>query len=541
MKKALFILLGFVLLFSLALGACNNTPATTTAAPPVTTAPPTSQPTTAPPTSVAPTTPAAPTGEKYGGIYKIALAVAPARPIGYTAEAAPDSYTDSEPAVERLVVLRADGSVEGELATSWKVDVDAKTITLNLRKGVKFHDGSDFNADVCVWNLQNQIDSKQSGAKNWTSVQKIDDYTVRINLSEYQNTALTGLGSGITQQLSKEFFDKNGIEEARWHPVGTGPFIFVSYERDAKLTYKRNPNYWDPGKPYLDGVEMTIIADATVQKLAFQKGDIMSLAPRSLLDAKELKESGNYNVRTGGGGPYVLIPDSANPKSPWANVDVRFAASYALDRQALADALGFGFAQPAYQLFQSFPDLNVPGLIPTLYDKAKAKQLLKDAGYPNGFKTTIHAFTRIVPADYINAVAAQLREVGIDVTTDFPTSGKYEELRYGTWDGLMGHGLAAFDNKNQDFTFYFTGLQFGYCQKPTGWQEGVNASLASPEPDNKLIQNVLEIMYDNMMVIPYMEQKAFLFRLKGVHDETEGQYNVLTARYKDYWLDKSLR
>ena len=543
MKKTLIILLGFILLFSVVLSACKSeTPATTTTAPTTTAAttkPATTAPTTAPTTK--PTTPTAPTGEKYGGVYKTALTVAPARPIGYTAEAAPDSYTAADPAVERLIRVKMDGSVEGLLATSWKVAADGKSVTIGLRKGVKFHDGSDFNADVCKWNLELQITSKQSGASAWKSVDKIDDYTVRINLERYQNTVLTGLASGVTQQLSKANIEKNGIDAARWNPVGTGPFLFVSYERDSKLTYKRNPNYWDTGKPFLDGIVMTIIADPTVRKLAFQKGDIHSFAPASLLDAKELKASGKYQVRTGGGGPYVLIPDSMNPKSPWSNVNVRFAASYALDRQSLADALGFGFAYPAYQLLQGFPETKLPDLVPTLYDPVKAKQLLRDAGYPNGFKTTIHAFTRIVPADYINAVAAQLRGVGIDVTTDFPTSGKYEEYRYGTWDGLMGHGLAAFENKNQDFTFYFTGLQFGYVKKPAGWQEGVDASLISPEPDPKLMQAVIRIMYDDMMLIPYMEQQAFLFRHQGVNTPNAEDYPVLTTRYAEIYLDKSVR
>jgi peptide/nickel transport system substrate-binding protein len=550
MKKTLFLLLAFVVVISLLLVACGEketTPATTaapTTAAPTTKPPTTAAPTTAP-TTAAPTTPAAPTGEKYGGVFKYPLGVAPARPIGYLPEAAPDSYTCASPACESLIRIKADGSIVGVLATSWKVAEDGRSITLELRKGVKFHDGSDFNADVCLWNLQTQIDSKQSGARNWTSVEKVNDYAVRINIAQYQNTALTGLAGGTTQQHSKEFLEKNGADAARWHPVGTGPFIFDNYERDSKLTYKRNPNYWEAGIPYLDGVQFIVISDETVRKLAFQKGDIHHYGPLSLLVAKELEDTGQYNLSLGGGGPYVLVPDSMNPKSPWANVNVRFAASYAIDRETIADAVGFGFASASYQFFQTFPELNVPGLVKTEYDQAKAKSLLRDAGYPTGFKTVIHRFTRMVPADYINAVASYLREVGIDATHDSPTSAKYEEYRYGTWDGLCGHGVAAFENKNQSFSFYFTGLQFQYCKKPAGWQEGLDASLTSLEPDPKLIQNVIEIMYNDMMVISYLEQKAFAFTQKGVHDDTNGSYNtgagVSIAPWQYLWLDESAR
>jgi peptide/nickel transport system substrate-binding protein len=492
--------------------------------------------------TVAPTTTAAaPTGDKYGGTYKMAIGVGPSRPIGYPPEAAPDSYTAAAPALETLLRVKIDGTLEGVLATSWSVAADGTSVTLGLRKGVKFSDGSDFNADVCKWNMDLEIAAKQANAAAWLSITKIDDYTIRINTASYQNTILTNLSTGCTQQISKASFDKNGIDATRLTPIGTGPFLFVSYERDSKLTYKRNPNYWDTGKPYLDGITMTVIADQTVQKLAFQKGDIMIYAPLGLLDAKELKDSGKYQVRTGGGGPYVLIPDSMNPKSPWADVNVRFAASYALNRQALADALGFGFAIPAYQFLQGFPDTAIPGLNKTLYDPVKAKKLLSDAGYPNGFTTTIHVFTRMVPANYITAVADQLKAVGINVNIDSPTAGAYEVLRYGTWDGLMGHGLAAFDNRNTDFTFYFTGLQFAYCKKPAGWDAGLAASLASPTPDPKLMQNLIQIMYDNMMFIPYIEQQAFLFRLQGVNEPNNEQYPVLTVRYSEIYLDKSLR
>jgi hypothetical protein len=138
-------------------------------------------------------------------------------------------------------------------------------------------------------------------------------------------------------------------------------------------------------------------------------------------------------------------------------------------------------------------------------------------------------------------VAAQLKDVGIDVTIDSPTSGKYEEYRYGTWDGLMGHGLSAFENKNTVFTFYFTGLQFGYCKKTAGWQEGVDASLATPEPDPKKIQAVIQLMYDDMMIIPYLEQQAFSFRLQGVNEPNYQLYPILTPRYMEIYLDKSLR
>ncbi len=298
MKKTLFVLLGLILVISLMLVACKSTPTTTTTKPATTTATTTAKPThyrshattTAPTT----TTAVAPTGDKYGGTWTEALTVAPSRPIGYPAEFAPDSGTDASPALESLVRAQTDGTVVPCLATSWTPSADGTSITLALRKGVKFHDGSDFNADVAKWNMDTVMAAKQSGTSTWKSIDKVDDYTIRFNFTMAGNTNLIGLAGDPTQMISKAYVDKNGISGAEWHPVGTGPFIFKSYETGSKITYTRNPNYWDPTKPYLDTVVLSVISDTTVQKLAFQKGDIARL-PTQGLDALTLQQAGLHD------------------------------------------------------------------------------------------------------------------------------------------------------------------------------------------------------------------------------------------------------
>jgi peptide/nickel transport system substrate-binding protein len=543
MKKMFFILLATVTLISLALVACNQSATPTTTAPATTTAatattkPPTTNPATAP----AATTPApAPTGDKYGGIWKEALSVGPSRPLGYPAEGIADSFTDASPALERLIGVQLDGTITPALATAWKVADDSKSITLTLRKGVKFSDGSDFNADVCKWNLDLVLAAKQSITNVWKSIDKVDDYTIRINLSSYTNTTLTDLSTGPTSQISKAFVDKNGVEAARWNPIGTGPFIMLEFLRDAKLTYKRNPNYWDATIPYLDGVTMTVIADATVRKLAFQKGDISRL-PADGLDAVNLQKAG-YPMKTAPGGTFTLIPDSGVAGQPWANVNVRLAASYALDRETLAKGLGFGFLKPAYQLYPSYADTRIPNLVPTTYNPAKAKDLLTQAGYPNGFKTVMHAFVRVIPNDYSTAVAAQLRAVGIDVTTDFPEAGKYDDLRTKGWsDGLLNHALGTGSNHNGAFTSYLGSTQFVSLKRPNGFQQGVDVSLAAKVYDPKLVQAVIQLLYDDMTVIPYLEQTQISFYQKGANDADADTYGLMWPIFKDCWLDKSAR
>ena len=287
----------------------------------------------------------------------------------------------------------------------------------------------------------------------------------------------------------------------------------ISYVRDSTLTYKRNPSYWQAGKPYLDGVQYIVLSDATVRKLAFQKGDVHEIAVEGL-DAQELQKAG-YDMYTEAGGTFALIPDSKNNDSPWSNINVRLAASYALNRETLSNALGYGFTKPAYQIYPSFEQTALPNLVKHLYNPDKARSLLKEAGYPTGFKTTQWVFSRVVPNDYATAVNAQLTAVGINISTETTTAAKYDEIRYAGWhNGVMNHALLNYSNYAGMGTFWGQ-LQFPSVKLPTGYTEGADAMVRSKEPQNDLIQAVVQLMYDDVMVIPYMEQTKIAFLKKA--------------------------
>jgi peptide/nickel transport system substrate-binding protein len=543
LKSVCFSIMIVVLASMFVLACSPSQPSATTAT--TTSAPITSATTTPPKTTTAPATTAAPTGEKYGGVLKTVLNTGLVGTLGYMPELGNAAGVQMQAVFERLMILKMDGSIKPELATSWKVAGDGKSITINLRKGVKFHDGSEFNADVCKWNLDLQIAAKKSDVKTFTSVDVVDPYTIRINITAYTNTIYSALSKlTIAGMMSKAAFDKNGIEWVRANPVGTGPFIFVEYQRDAKLTLKRNPNYWDTGKPYLDGIEMPVIPDDTVRRLAFERGEVMTYSPTTPLVAKDMEKSGKYNVTLRTSGPRVLAPASMDPKSPWADVRVRYAASYALDRELLATALGSGHSTPPYQIMQSQKDVVISGLIPTKYDPVKSKQLLTEAGYPNGFKTTLTGRPLIITEDQVSAVADMLRKVGIDVTVEKVTAAKYDSMRIGgTWDGVLAESMLVQANKNDTFISYFTGLQWQYVKRPLGFKEALDASLAKSEIDTASIKAIIQILYDDMTVIPFYEEDSVTLENKGYHqDYNYAEFNgVDTPRYADVWLEKSVR
>jgi peptide/nickel transport system substrate-binding protein len=434
-------------------------------------------------------------------------------PIGYPVETNPVEGLVAGCALERLMLTGDNGFIDPRLATSWEVDAPTKTMTFHLRQGVKFHDGSDFNADVVKWNFDIQM--KAGKVANWVSVDVINTYTIKITVKVYQNTSLTGVGAFSI--ASKAAFDKNGIDWARENPVGTGPFIFVEHERGTRAYFEKNKNYWETGKPYLDGVEFIIIPDVTVRTLAFKRRDIHEFTAAGL-DAKELLNSGfPYHQRTGG--TFVLVPDSANPDSPFANLKVRQAVSYAINRESLAENLGFGFARPAYQIFPGFEIAVVPGLEKTPYNPAKARQLLTEAGYPDGFTTSIYSQGYAVPSNYVTAVAGMLTEVGIITTPSFPDSGKYSEYRFGSWSkSLLAQGFGNFDNLNSLWGFYFGTTAFKSRLNPPEFVAASEASLASPTVDPALVKACVKIIAEQLMVIPYLEETVMIFQNDGAHN-----------------------
>ena len=517
-RTALFSTLAIILILGLLLTGCGST-TTTTTAPATTTTQTTSTTVTSSTTTTTATTTttttAKPTAtvDMYGGVYHYPLNVAPASPIGYPPETNNIEAMVASAALESLLLSGDGGTIYPRLATSWDIDVAAKTMTFHLRKGVKFHDGSDLTAEVVKWNWELQMAAGK--AATWQSVEVIDNLTVKLTVKVYQNTSLTGV-SGY-RIVSKAAFDKNGIEWARENPIGTGPFIFVSHERGSKVTYKKNTSYWEEGKPYLDGVEFIIIADDTVRNLAFKNGDIHEYTAAGL-DAQELVQLG-YAVHQRTGGTFCLIPDSANPDSPFSNLKVRQAVSYAINRESMAKNLGYGFARPAYQLYPGYSEAVIPGLVKTEYNPDKARQLLAEAGYPNGFTTSIFSQGYVNPQNYITALAAMLTEVGIKTTPEFPESGKYSEYRFGSWqNSLLAQALANLPNLNSIWSFYFGETAFKSRYNPPEFIAARDASLASPEIDPLLLQKCFKIIAEQLMAIPYLEETVMIFQVKGAHN-----------------------
>jgi peptide/nickel transport system substrate-binding protein len=237
-----------------------------------------------------------------------------------------------------------------------------------------------------------------------------------------------------------------------------------------------------------------------------------------------------------------LIPDSGNADSPLANKLVRQAIEYAIDRETLSKGLGYGFSTPLYQVAPPQAEIaHIPDLPARKYDIARARQLLTEAGYPNGFKTRIIADPRTTTRDTIVALQSNLAAAGIQVELEFPENAKYTEYRYNGWNnGMLCQLLSNFATYTKYYSFYWLGNQFPSVKLPGEFKTLTGDALATEKMDKENVQKVTRLIYDESMVIPVNVQVVAWFFSGGLHDS-----GFFTAHHSYWspstaWLEKGV-
>jgi peptide/nickel transport system substrate-binding protein len=358
---------------------------------------------------------------------------------------------NTRPIDEALARFDENGVPKPYLAESWTTDVPGKSVTVKLRKDVTFQDGTAFNAAAVKWNWEQYVAAKRPEFPPYTSVDIIDDYTLKVNMVQWDNTILTAFCLYPPSYVSPTAFknapgtdDKAKIEYMLKTPVSTGAFILTDWQRGTKDVYKKNPNYWQKGKPFIDGIEITFIPDPLVAAAAFQSKeiDVWHMPPPA--SCKTLKD-GNYPLfvmpKVTGLWQNWVIPNTVNSSLPFKDVRVRQAMAYALDSKGICDGVWMGYATVSNQY--ALPGTpwysnDVKGY-PT--DLNKAKQLLADAGFPNGFKTKVNTLNRPTDTLMATAVQGQLAKIGITVEVEPVDTSRFSVLVPGTWDGMLIPGM----------------------------------------------------------------------------------------------------
>jgi ABC-type transport system substrate-binding protein len=398
-----------VLSFLLACAAPAPTVAPTKPSAPAaaTTAPaPPSEATSAPaaatqPAATAPTT-ASVAKIKRGGVVKYGVPVEPSPTLDpHTANTSGWPFENLYGSFTKYVRDDKTGKWDAKpgMAESWE-RTDSKTMIFKLRKGIKFHDGTMFDAKVAKWNLERMMTHKQSTVRPSLrvlgSVDVVDDYTIKLNLKAPPAGLLAVLSDSnfCGYIVSQTQWEKLGDEAGR-QPIGAGPMQFVQWKTGDNITLKKWDQYWDKGDdgqplPYLDGIVYQVVPDATVRVLSLKTGAIDGSDDLPAKEVTPFKNDPNFQVLLGDWRTMSNYFFFNTTRAPWKdNVKLRQAAQYAIDKQAMANTLGFGLGKPAYYHWGA-SDVGYDESIPKYdFQPEKAKQLMQEAGHPNGFETEL--------------------------------------------------------------------------------------------------------------------------------------------------------
>jgi peptide/nickel transport system substrate-binding protein len=291
---------------------------------------------------------------RHGGVLKI-IFQEDIQNMGFPAQdAASLTHYYRAPALETLGRYNENGEMTPLLAEKWDIDPDNKTITFYLKKGIKFHDGTDFNAEAVKWNIEQYQENKRTEVLGIKSIDVLDSHTVQLKLEKWDISLLESI-CYFVQMVSPTAVQEHGSDWAIEHPVGTGPFVLESWERDVSAKFVKNENYWMEGQPYLDGIELLFIKDENTAANAFKSGNAHVLAHVDPLTIVELNATGQYVMQEQKGyGRRVhgFVFNSASKDSPFADVKVRQAVMHAIATQAIVDSVYFGLGEVANQYYQ---------------------------------------------------------------------------------------------------------------------------------------------------------------------------------------------
>ena len=303
------------------------------------------------------------------------------------------------------------------LAESWTESPNGLTYEFKLRRGLKFHNGDPVTADDAKWSFERY---QGAGAKQLQSrvrlVEAVDPLTLRIHLKEPWPDFMTFYGTtaaAVGIVLPRKYFESVGADAFRQKPVGAGPYKVVSHRPGVDVVLEAFPGYWRHA-PYVKRLTMKGVPDSTTRLAMVKSGETDYALFLDGPEAEAVKRDPKMTlVDTRHASIFwIEFPDQWDPKSPWSDKRLRQAVSYALDRKATNEAACLGFCPPAGVIVPRVMDfaLQVPA---APYDPAKAKQLLAEAGYPNGLDAgefvPIPGFSTVGDAVLNNLNAAGIR------------------------------------------------------------------------------------------------------------------------------------
>ncbi|WP_170109461.1 ABC transporter substrate-binding protein [Melghirimyces profundicolus] len=412
-----------------------------------------------------------------------------------------------------------DLEVEPALATDWDVSEDGKTWTFQLRKGVKFHDGTDFNADAVVHSFKRILDKdhKFYGLIKGNSyldyllgdiiedVVKMNDYEVKFELKRKFAPFLTYMGYYSQFVVSPAALEKYG-EDFINHPVGTGPFKFKRWKKGEYLELTANEDYWGE-KPKIDSLVFKVVPESSTRLMELQNGSvdaIKNIDPKQLETIEKNDELKALSVP----GANTFFMSINTEKEPFDDVKVRQALNHAVNTKRIVENIYEGDGTRAINFMPPTVFSFDKNAGPYRYDPDQAKALLQEAGYEDGFKVKLNTFEGArtyvsQPVQAAELIASDLKKIGLDVEietnewakhADIMDNGKHELSLTGWFDVPYPSNFLK--------TLALEGSRTKY--HPEDLQEKAKKALATYDEEKqlKLYQELQQGLHEGAPIVP---------------------------------------
>ena len=413
------------------------------------------------------------------------------------------------------VVDAATGELQPQIAESWDQNSDT-SYTFHIRQGVKFHDGSEVKAEDVKFSLDRAINSAAVSyiVDFIDKVDVVDDYTVNVELKAPYAPALRNLSVPFAAIVPKAVVEAD--EEAfKLHPIGTGPYKFVEWKQGDSVTLERFDDYY-AGPAETQKLVMKVIPEASQRTIALETGEVdlaYDLLPN---DLEKVRSNSDLQLFEAPSLTCYYISMNMN-KAPYDDQKVRDAVNYAIDRQLIIDTIASGSGEPADAIIApAVFGYFSPGAYE--YDPEKAKSLLAEAGYPNGFETSIWVNDNQTRVEVCQAVQAMLQDVGITCNIEVMEFGSFIS-RTSAGEHDMGYFGWVTSTTDADYTYY--SLEHSSQQGAAG-----NRSfIADPEVD-KLIETGRTSADESVRLKAYEDLAV---KLKEVNNNAPIYYSTITA------------